>query len=348
MTTLLRAAGILAVCGSASVAFAGKKDGRLDIYWIDVEGGAATLIVTPAGESVLIDSGNPGRRDPDRIAQMVGKVAGLRQIDNLVTTHYHRDHFGGAAAVDAIVPIRKVFDNGEFPGGRERPDKDYLDFEAEERIVLNPGDQVPLAQPTGAKAPKLALTCIGTRQQFIPPPAGAERTPEPAADYKPKDRDDSDNANSVVVLLQFGDFDFFDAGDLTWNIEYKLVHPFKLVQPVDVYQATHHGLDQSNNNLLVEALAPRVAIVNNGHTKGCEPGTFATLKSVASIEAIYQVHKNLRPDGDVNNVADEYIANQHEADKCEGNHIHLSVASDGRSYVVSIPATGHKKEYASR
>ncbi len=338
----------LALVGWFSVvaaAQAGKQDGRLDVYWIDVEGGAATLIVTPAGESVLIDSGNPGRRDPDRIVQVAGKVAGLRQIDNLATTHYHRDHFGGASAIAAVMPIRKVFDNGEFPGGRERPDPDYLQFKADERVVLNPGDLVPLAVSTAKGAPRLSLKCVGARQEFIPPPPGAKKNDEPNSKYKPKDRDDSDNANSLVLLLQFGDFELFDAGDLTWNVEYKMVHPYELVGQVDVYQSTHHGLDQSNNSLLVEALAPRVAIVNNGHTKGCEPGTFATLKETKSIEAIYQVHRNLRPDGAENNTADEYIANNEPAESCQGNYIRLSVAADGKSYTVDIPANKHSRTY---
>src|ERR1043165_4394519 len=121
--------------------FGGSNDGRLDVIWSDVEGGAATLIVTPAGESVLIDTGNPGGRDSGRIFECASKSAGLKQIDPLITTHYHRDHFGGAAELAKRMPIKMVHDNGEFKEGWERPSKEYLEFETQ-RIVINPGDEI--------------------------------------------------------------------------------------------------------------------------------------------------------------------------------------------------------------
>ena len=83
-------------CSCLRRPLAGPADKRLDMYWIDVEGGAATLLVTPAGETVLIDTGNPGRRDPDRIVKALTKSPGMKQIDHLIITHYHGDHFGGA------------------------------------------------------------------------------------------------------------------------------------------------------------------------------------------------------------------------------------------------------------
>lgn len=332
---------------SADIAGAGSADKRLDIYWVDVEGGAATLIVTPQGESVLIDSGNPGRRDSDRIVQVATKIAGLRQIDHLITTHYHNDHFGGAATLATLLPIKNVYDNGMFDGVRDKPSKDYLEFKCEKRIVVNPGDKIPVTVPVAANATPLTLTCLGTRQQFIDAPASAADNAPSCVDARMKDRDGSDNANSVVLLLQFGKFRFFDAGDLTWNVEQKLVCPKNLVGQVDVYQVTHHGLDASNNPLVLKALQPKVAIMNNGTTKGCLPEVFATLKETKSLEGIYQVHKNLRPDGETNNVADEYIANRSDKE-CAGHHIHLSVAPDGNTYTVKIPANKHERTYETR
>jgi competence protein ComEC len=328
-------------CSSGHAAAA---DGRLHIYWVDVEGGAATLIVTPDGESVLIDTGNPGFRDSDRIVRTATQVAGLRRIDHLIITHYHRDHFGGAASLSTLLPIGTVYDNGTFEGMPDDPGREYFEFACDKRAVIQPGDQLPLKQRSGG--PRLALRCLGTRQQFVLAPDGAPGNESICADHRPKDRDGSDNANSVVMLLDFGSFRFFDAGDLTWNQEYKLVCPQNLVGQVDVYQVTHHGLDSSNNPVVLRSLRPNVAIMNNGTTKGCLPEVFGNLKETPSLEAIYQVHKNLRPDGNVNNVPDEYIANCEE--KCEGNIIQLSVAADGKSYTVSIPANGHSRMFATR
>jgi hypothetical protein len=344
-TTIARTnASILLVLASYSTAFAGRDDGRLDIYWIDVEGGAATLIVTPAGETVLIDTGNPGIRDPDRIVKVLTGPAASRRVDHLVITHYHGDHYGGASHLATLVPIGAVYDNGEFEGMPDNPGKAYFTFKCEERIVVQPGAGVPLK--TAEESAPIQFTYLGARKQFIEPPQGAAADPELCKDGREKERDGSDNANSVVMLLQFGAFRFFDAGDLTWNQETRLVCPVNLVGEVDVYQVTHHGLDSSNNPLVLRALKPRVAVMNNGVTKGCMPEVFDTLKHTPSLEAIYQVHKNLRPDGAMNNVADEYIANLEE--KCQANYIHLSVAPDGKEYAVSIPAYGHKRVFESK
>ncbi|HEX4132287.1 MAG TPA: MBL fold metallo-hydrolase [Pirellulales bacterium] len=318
----------------------GAEERSLDIYWIDVEGGAATLIVTPAGESVLIDSGNPGIRDSDRIFQVAAKEAGLRRIDHLITTHYHRDHFGGAAQLSTALPIGEVHDNGAFEGQREFAEPEYYRFKAEKRSVISPGDVIGL-RPLDDELPSLTLRCLGARQQFIATSGSAENECCGANQSKPVDN--TDNANSVVMLLSFGRFDFLDTGDLTWNREFDLVCPVNRVGVVDVFQASHHGLDVSNNPVLIRSIEPRVAVFNNGATKGCMPLTFAALKETPSIEAIYQVHKNLRDDGTTVNTDDEFIANR--AAECKGEPLKMSVASDGKSYSMFVSSSKHRRTF---
>ncbi len=319
---------------------------RLSIYWVDVEGGGATLIVSPAGESVLVDTGLDNPRDPARIAKVAKDAAGLKAIDHLVVTHFDVDHHGGAAELAKLIPIRRVYDPGVE---RPKPEPMYVKYLAWRKTmpytVLKPGDTIPLRQAEGA--PKLSLTCLAAGQQFIAPGPEAKPSPIPASEVPEYPVDTSENRESIVLLLRFGKFGFYDGADLTGRLEGKLVHPVNLVGEVDVYQVTHHGLDLSNNPILLRALAPTVTVMCNGDFKGCGPKTRATLKATPSVQANYQLHKSLGPKAD--NTSDELIANFDKEGACtKANHIELHVAPDASSYTLRIPATGHERTFRTK
>lgn len=327
--------------------FAGVGDGRFDIYFIDVEGGAATLLVTPAGESVLIDSGYPdnGGRDRDRILDVIQKVAKLDHLDHAAVSHWHLDHFGNHAALADKIKIKSFWDRGIPESLAE--DKGFADRIALYRAAtqnqskaVKAGDTFTMQSP-GLPVQIKVITASG---DVIPNEGPANPH---AALHKPQADDPTDNAKSVSLLFTFGKFRFLTCGDLTWNTEAKLMTPNNPVGQIEMFMVTHHGLNVSNNPVMVLALDPRVAVSCNGPTKGGAPETIATLKKVKSLQAMYQLHRNIKL-ADNEQAPAENIANQEDTAACKGTWIKASVAKDGASYTVQVGADGKPREFQVR
>lgn len=342
MTIWKRLFYVLAISVTPVLAQTGASG--LDIYFIDVEGGAATLIVTSEKESILVDTGwrRDDGRDARRIHEVATRLAGLQQIDHLVTTHFHRDHYGGVLRLSQLLPILNFLDHGPMAELKEDPQfamlyTEYQRANRGQRQRLGPGDQISLKQ---GKVP-LQVTCLASDGQTLPQQGSAN--PECAQLQLQKD-DPTDNARSVGLLVRYGKFEFLDLGDLTWNIEAKLVCPANLIGKVDLYQVTHHGLAISNNPVLVRSVQPTVAVVNNGPKKGGQAEVYALLKSLPSIQDIFQGHLNLatRPE---DNTAPDLIANLEPEEKCSGHWIRVSVRPDASQFTVTNGRNGLSKTY---
>lgn len=332
---------------ATGTAQAGKEDGQLDIYFIDVEGGAATLFVTPAGESILIDSGYPdyGGRDRDRIVKVATEQAKIEQIDHALVSHWHLDHYGNHASLTEKIKIASFWDRG-IPDALQEDGKfvdriaDYRKASQNQSKAVKPGDLLPLKS---GKTP-LSVRIVTASRNVIP----NDGEPNPfASENEPMPEDKSDNAASVSSLLQFGSFRFLTCGDLTWNIEAKLMTPNNPVGKVDVFMVTHHGLPSSNNPVLVKAIDPIVAVMCNGPTKGGAESTQETLRQVASLKHLYQLHRNVQLAADAQ-TPKNFIANDGQTDGCQGVFVKLSVAADGKSYTVQIGENGKPRKYRTR
>jgi beta-lactamase superfamily II metal-dependent hydrolase len=326
------------------------KAGSLEVYFIDVMGGAATLLISPEGESILIDSGWPGfdDRDPNRIVRVLKGLEGRKQLDHLVTTHWHMDHFGGVAGLVKQVEIKHFWDRGlpedndpglDFPDGPKVDDPmgiAYRQAAQGKRKPLKPGDSIPLAG-------SLSVVVLASGGKVITP-SGGPANPFCVEDVESQPIDPSDNARSLALRFRFGKFDFLDCGDLTWNVEKALVCPHDLIGPIDLFQVTHHGMDISNHPTLLRTIQPTVAIMDNGPRKGGAAATVKRLRSLPTVQAAYQLHRNAQTGPD-DNTDPALIAN---ADPAGGQFIHVSVAPDGAKFTVQIGTDGPKREFASR
>jgi len=259
----------------------------LTIYYIDTEGGQSTLFVSPTGESLLVDTGNPGGRDTDRI-QLALADAGVTQIDHLVLTHYHIDHIGGLEELAKRVPIKHVYDHGpssEAPNQAFQAAYAALTAKAV-HTVAKPGDKIAI--------PGLDITIVSSNGQVLKTNLpGAGKPNAECADFKEKDLSavfDPDNAMSVGFLMVYGKFRTVDLGDLTWNHEGQLMCPSNKLGTIDLYLVSHHGINQSSSPALVHGLQPRVAVMNNGTRKGGAVETFQTLETSPGLEDLWQLH----------------------------------------------------------
>ncbi|HKY23175.1 MAG TPA: MBL fold metallo-hydrolase [Vicinamibacterales bacterium] len=263
----------------------------LDIYFIDTEGGQATLYVSPTGQTLLVDTGNAGERDLNRILEVL-KAAGVKQIDHLWITHYHSDHYGSLFDIAKQVPIKRLYDHGESVEG-DRPNIQQFQAAYAEltktipRTSVKPGEKLAL---TGTDTTVVMSNGHPLTAPIAKAP-GAGRPNALCASHKERDElKTSENDQSAGFVMNYGRFRTINLGDLTRNGEFKLMCPANNIGTVDLYLTNHHGLDQSGAPVLVHAIQPRVAVMNNGTRKGGAVQTFQTLESLPGFDDVWQLH----------------------------------------------------------
>jgi competence protein ComEC len=328
---------------------AGAQPRNLDIYWVDVEGGAATLIVSPSGESLLFDSGwEVGDRDAKRIAA-AAQQAGLTRIDYFVLSHFHADHAGGISALAKMIPIGRCFDRGDFiePANQRWRDA-YLSVCAAKRTIVHAGDRIPLKG--------LQVDVIASNGGLLAKPINGGGPNPLCATAENKPPDVPENQLMVGALFTYGKFRFLDLADLDWEKEMELACPVNRIGEVTVWQTGRHGaLDGAGAPGFLYAIKPQVVVVNNGPRKGLggpSPGLqkaltvhYERIAKTPRIEGIWQGHRSLLdPD---HNTAEDMIANLEDTAACQGHWIKASVGRDGR-FTITNGRNGFSRNYTAR
>ena len=340
----MKGSTVFALFASLSVFGASLHGASNDLtaYFIDVEGGQATLFVTPAGQSVLIDTGFPGASTGDRDANRIvaaAREAGVKQIDYLIITHYHGDHVGGVPALVAHIPVKNFVDHGEIVEKTDAAQKLYADYLKEvakgSHLVVKPGDKLPIEG--------LDWVIVAAAGKVLDKPlAGAGKANPICSQVKPQDADPTENAQSTGSFVTFGKFRLADLGDLTWNKEMDLMCPNAKIGQVDVYVVNHHGMAISNSPSLVHALHPKVAIMDNGEKKGGIPEAWDVVHSSPGLLDLWQSHY-IAAGGKEHNTDEKLIANVMGGNDA-GNYLKLTAHKDGH-FEVTNSRTQLTKKY---
>jgi competence protein ComEC len=337
-------AAFLLTCFAAPLASGGQaaKPQHLLIYSIDVEGGQSTLLVSPTGASLLVDTGWPSAdgRDTNRIMAAMAD-AGITKLDYVLITHYHVDHVGGVPNLVQRVKVGEFLDHGV---NREDSDITRHDYAAYIKAIgstprrsVHPGDTIDIPGLT-----TIVITADGEHIAAVP---GVKPEPNPyCASESHWDLDDTENPRSAGILVRYGKFRFLDLGDLTKAKEVPLVCPNNLIGHVDLYLVDHHGMDLSNARAFVDAIHPRVAIMNNGAHKAGSPEAWQTVHDSPGLENLYMLHTAEGSDA-AHNSADDLIANLKGGN--DGAYIKVVAAEDG-SFSVLNSRTGQVRNYPAQ
>ncbi len=222
--------------------------GMLQIHCLNVGHGDATLVISPAGRTLLIDAGNDSMGLRKVLPWLSSR--GITSLDWIVATHYHGDHIGGLDEVinglgrDSVK--QAVYDRGWSYGTNAYGD--YVRAAGNKRRTIADGMALDLGE--GVIVRCLAVNGNGRlHSPFTDPPW-------------------SENDLCIALRISYQRFDFSISGDLSGESTayYRDIETSvgPEIGPVEVLRVNHHGSAYSSNCSFLAALSPLVSVISCG------------------------------------------------------------------------------------
>ncbi len=364
--TLLFAVALLIPAKADSRGGPARASKDLRISMVDVEGGAASLFLTPEGKTLLIDTGwppgmgnwprmgetpaAPTTSSADRIAA-AAQALGITRIDYLLMTHYHVDHAGGVRALLEKLPVDTFIDHGsnseQTPANADPRRLAFATSTLYQKWVAayqgHPHISATVGQVLNIGSLRLKFVASNAQMLSEPLPGAGQPNPLCAGVAQMERNGGVENVRSLGMLMTFGKTRILDLGDNTWNNELELLCPVNKIGKVDVFYVTQHGMDLSSSPPTA-AFDPLVALMQNGPMKGGDEPVIKTVAAYPHLEGFWRLHYSVRyPDL---NPDPNYIANLNQQPDM-AYPINLDITPSGE-ITVTNPRNGFNKTYESR
>ena len=207
-------------------------DNSLNVYYLDVSQGDASILISPKKEVTMIDTGGLTTDENYYTAKNIIKFLhsiSIKKIDNLIISHGDFDHIGNAFYLVNNIKVGKViFNNNEF----NELETNLIKILQDKKIEFQKGN-------SNLQGKYLTWQFLNTRLY------------------------DNENDNSLVTYLKYQDYTFLFIGDASKLTEEDVIKKYKLPK-IDFLKVGHHGSKTSSSKEFISKINPKYSIISVG------------------------------------------------------------------------------------